>query len=794
MPALPQRLELWLTTRDRGLLALRRAGRTAIVMSGTFAFCDQVIGNPETALFAAFGSFSMLMLVDFGGPMRERLQAQAALAAVGMAFVCVGTLASQAAWLACLAMAVVGFGVLLAGAVSSVLAGASTSLLLAFILPVSLPGTAADVPERLAGWGLAAVVGLFAIRLLWPEPAANPLRGKAVAACRALAARLRSEAEHPRSGREYEASPEHRQVRREAHSAMDELQRQFLTTPYRPTGLSAPDRAVVRLVDELNWAKRVIVHSRPIPVGAPNLAARRARIAAANVLGEGADLLAGPRRSPDALRAASAELRASLSELDRDAADALPPLSRPGPGPGPHPRPGPGPGPEDGAEASTVSPDEMTDQQVTEVIDALEPSFRAHELAFVVSAIGDNIDAAARAERRTWSRRLLGRQSAGLPGTLSSAHERASAHVEPHSVWLHNSVRGAVGLALAVLVANLTDLQHAFWVVLGALSVLRSNALSTGQNALRAVLGTAVGFAIGALLMLPVGDDTTPLWFLLPVMILVAGIAPAVISFAAGQAAFTLELVILFNILQPTGWRVGLVRIEDVAIGCGVSIMVGVLFWPRGATAALNQALSEAYTDSANYLAAAVEFAMRRPSSHPVTTAVDVKRQAVRAASAARRMDDAFRQYLSERGAKTTPLAEFAMLIGGVIGLRLAADTVLHLWERADDQVPGDRTAARRALLQHMRQVTDWYDDFARNLAGGQPLPRSPDQDAAADRALVRTLSEDLRSRNRNGIAAATAVRMIWTGDHLDALRRNQPTLVQPVLTAGLAQSESAAD
>ncbi|MFE3589577.1 hypothetical protein ACFXOY_18950 [Streptomyces niveus] len=140
MPALLQRLRNRLTARDHGLLVLRRAGRTAIVMPGTFALCDQVIGNPEMALFAAFGSFAMLMLVGFGGPMRQRMQAQASLAVVSSLFVCLGTLASQAAWLACLAMAVLGFGVLLAGAVSSVLAGASTSLLLSFILPVSLPG------------------------------------------------------------------------------------------------------------------------------------------------------------------------------------------------------------------------------------------------------------------------------------------------------------------------------------------------------------------------------------------------------------------------------------------------------------------------------------------------------------------------------------------------------------------------------------------------------------------------------------------------------------------------------
>jgi len=341
-------------------------------------------------------------------------------------------------------------------------------------------------------------------------------------------------------------------------------------------------------------------------------------------------------------------------------------------------------------------------------------------------------------------------------------------------------VRGAVGLSLAVLVANLTGVQHSFWVVLGTLSVLRSNALNTGQNAIRAVLGTTAGFALGALLLVPIGHDTVLLWFLLPPAILVAGVAPAAISFAAGQAGFTLVLVILFNIIQPTGWRVGLLRVEDIAVGCAVSLVVGMLFWPRGASAALSKALSEAYADSARYLAAAVEFGVFRCDAGLPRVAAPTE-QSARAAAASRRMDDTFREYLAERGAKTVPLAEITRLVGGVVGLRLAADAVLDLWQRDDDPPAGDRSTARLELLQNMELVRDWYDEFAESLDGKHRIPPSLDRDADADGRLVRAVQHDLR--DEDGKATATAVRMIWTGDHLDAVRRLQPTLVQPALT-----------
>jgi hypothetical protein len=239
----------WLGQRDRGFAALRRATRAAIIMPAMFALGDKVIGNPQLATFAAFGSFAMLLLVDFGGPMAERLQAQAALAVTGGVFVCLATLASQTAWLAAVAMAVVGFGVIFAGVVSSVLAGATTALLLAFILPVSLAAPASAVPDRLAGWGMAAGAALVATALLWPAPARDRLRGAAAAACRALAARLRAGVAYLLSGMDGQFALDRDHAAAQADQAVEALRSTFLATPYRPTGLSTPDRTTVRLVD-----------------------------------------------------------------------------------------------------------------------------------------------------------------------------------------------------------------------------------------------------------------------------------------------------------------------------------------------------------------------------------------------------------------------------------------------------------------------------------------------------------------------------------------------------------------
>src|SRR2546430_15202350 len=103
--------------------ALKSAARAAIVMPAVFAFADNVIGQPQTSIFAAFGSFAMLVLVEFGGPPRTRLAAYLGVACVGASFITLGTLCSRNPWLGAGAMAGIRFGTPFSGGVSGVFSG-----------------------------------------------------------------------------------------------------------------------------------------------------------------------------------------------------------------------------------------------------------------------------------------------------------------------------------------------------------------------------------------------------------------------------------------------------------------------------------------------------------------------------------------------------------------------------------------------------------------------------------------------------------------------------------------------
>jgi uncharacterized membrane protein YccC len=258
--------------------------------------------------------------------------------------------------------------------------------------------------------------------------------------------------------------------------------------------------------------------------------------------------------------------------------------------------------------------------------------------------------------------------------------------------------------------------------------------------------------------------------------VLIAGIVPAAISFATGQAAFTVTLVILFNIAQPEGWSLILVRIEDIALGCAVSLAVGLLFWPRGASTAVGKALAEAYVDSAQYLVSVVGYAVSCCGPGP-TAPQDGRR----AAAAARRLDDTFRTYLAERGAKPVPLSEMTALVTGVVGIRLAADAVLELWERyADGRPPSDdRAAAQAVLLASADRLLQWYTTLATALDGQGQVPEPLPHDLTAKTHLVDAVRQDLY--DAAGQATPTAIRILWTNAHLEAVRRLQPSLAAAV-------------
>jgi hypothetical protein len=703
-------LRSWVPTASRP--ALLRAIRATVVVAGLFALTDQAVGNLQMALFAAFGSFATLVLCAFQGSRRDKLVAHAALAVVGSGLIAIGTLVNSSTLLAALVTVPVTFAVFFAGVLGPNAASGAIGAMLSYVLPAASAGTISMLPDRLAGWWMASVCGTIAVLVLSPRADDSRLRG----AMARLAHELARQLEEALRGESTEAGLA------ACMAATEELRAQFGAVPLRPLGLGASDQALANSVELLEWCATLLLDAlrEHRDAGDARRVDRDLMSGAAESLATIGALLEGRRTMPD-LQSLERLQQASLGSAER------------------------------------LSPAAEGFQGDVRI------SFHAQAIATCVLAAGAEVAVAEGLldPRRLEQQRLraAGVAVARAGRRVSRAATLAARHASVRSVWFVNSLRAAVALGTAVAVADLSSVQHGFWVVLGTLSVLRGNATATGSTALRALGGTLIGFVVGGALLVAIGSSTTALWIVLPFAVFVAAYAPGTAPFAVGQAAFTVTVAVLFNLLAPVGWKVGILRVEDVAIGCVVSLLVGVMFWPRGAAALVGDDLADAFRAGASFLTEAVRWSCGLSEQPPGGAGATL--------TAALRLEDALRGFLAEQGAKRIQRQQLWRLVGATIRLRLTATAVSQL-----PPDPAAVTGAGAALERRVLALEAWLSQLAAQL-------ERPHGDPPAALSPLLLEADTL-------VHASTGSRYgVWLCEHLDHLAEHLDELIAPAARLG---------
>jgi uncharacterized membrane protein YccC len=720
---------------DPRRVALHRATRAAIVNPAVFAFSLLVIRDVQVATFAVFGCFGLLVMADFGGPRRNRAVAYAAATLAGAALVALGTAVSFSAAAAATVMLAIGFVLSFATVFGGYVAAAQTALLLAFVLSASVSAPVSAIPTRLAGWVLAGVVSTLAGVFFWPWFEHASLRKRAADACMAVADLVAA----VRRGPADEQLAGHTQAARAAVSA---IRREYAHSGMRPAGPTRRDRAFVELVTQLeqiiDLTERPFHPQRRSPRPCIQEGDQLAAAVTAALRADAEALTGGP---PPAIRDLEVARRAHRAALDHWAVEEL----RAG-------RP----------------PDE--------VLEGLDVDHTLRVVAYLTIALSANaMIAAGGRPDESLSLPAGTPRLEGARGVAVRAARTLRTHLEPSSTVLHGSARVAVGLAISVLLARTLGLNHAFWVVLGTLSVLRSNALATGRTTLQALIGSVIGFAAGGLFAVLAGQDPALMWVAFPIAIFFASYAASAIGFVAGQAAFTVMVIVVFNLISPAGWQVGLVRIEDIAVGTGISVVVGVLLWPRGARRDLARSTAGFYRAARSYLAKAFDLVLGVDSGAEIGR---IRADAVRARD---RAGEAFDAFLNERGAKPLGPDAAARIVSAGSQALLAGDLLVvvatDLGYRADSCPDG---AAR--VETQVRTLLAGIDHLADELAGVRNARLPPEHPSPeALRAAAVECMGHARSDERS---TRSAIAVVIAGEWVQNLARMEADLEQPVEAA----------
>lgn len=204
---------------------------------------------------------------------------------------------------------------------------------------------------------------------------------------------------------------------------MAALQQVFLATPWRPGGLSATDRALLSLVDEVRWMSSVVDALESLQLSHPSPGLSRAtESAASDVLMEAATLLSAHGGSTQKIKEARETVVRAIDDLESHLENHF----------------------SDGSNSSLTQPSTKS-ELARQFIASLEFSFRSREVGFAAVLIATNIEYAMTAEQRSFFERLLGHEPGGT-SPWTSARQRISSGLRRHSIWLHNSMRSAIGL------------------------------------------------------------------------------------------------------------------------------------------------------------------------------------------------------------------------------------------------------------------------------------------------------------------------------------------------------------
>ncbi|MEV7170495.1 FUSC family protein [Streptomyces sp. NPDC093224] len=318
----------------------------------------------------------------------------------------------------------------------------------------------------------------------------------------------------------------------------------------------------------------------------------------------------------------------------------------------------------------------------------------------------------------------------GNPAPLSLRVRRAAQAVLTSSASWRYGLRLALCIGLAQALVSVGPAGRSYWVPLAATFVLKPDFGSVFSRAVQRAVGTAVGLAAAAMVLVFVPSG----WAYVPVLMVLGALIPAGNALGFAFMTATVSPVVLLQSDIMSGQHFALVgpQLLDSLLGCAIVLVAGYLLWPESWRTRVADRLAEAIDDTAAYAARAF-------SGIPHAERVRWQRRLYQNLSSVR---SEFQRALTEpapvgpRAAAWWPLVVAVERVVGAI----AATQV-----RADH---GARPPTAEAVTDIERRLRD----LARTVRTGTPSPGDVEQDVEQDER------DDVLTQVREEVRAAGSI------------------------------------
>ncbi len=728
--------------RDPGRIRLRSALRAAVLAPAVYWVCAVPLALGTGAVYGAFAVLVLTGFVDFQGRLRDRFLGYlaGALAGAVLIAICAGLAHNRIAAVA--GAFVLTFAVLYLAALRGYFATASHGLL----LPVALAAThwnmsAGELIGAEIGWVIGALVSAVGAVVLWPAPPSRTERNLIATGLGQAATYVADAWPAPGAARQ----PERIVADREALTGIHNRLRASFSAMSSPGAGNRRDRGLMQLVDQLGQL-RLVLRTQVNPNESVTVTKADQRLVAAVVgsLRACADALRGNGEPPEpsTLTLASADhARQVIDTVDR----------------------------------------QLTDRHPGDLRRRLSGAFGIRLASSLTELMVGSTNLAIGGHRPDPETNPSPSVTRRASITETRPTKVMAGHLTWRSPWLRNSLRSAVAVAVAVAVVALINAPVGFWVVLGAVTALRSSAMGTGKTVLQAMAGTILGLIIGSVLVYFAGDTLWVYWAMFAPAVFAAVFLIGGRSFIFSQAAFTLAVLVVFALVLGPHLETGEIRLIDVALGAACSLVLSLLLWPRGIAPQVLKTIRGAVSDATVNLTAAIDRLVGGAEyDHRAELA---RQQALRTANAG---FDAFDLSLSNPGEHAIDHHAWTILSGIDIELNAAAEQINRTAHPdyshfACPSVADDLVAVGQLIRARLMTTLDELPSLTSATVEVLPAPVDPPSAEAKESLIgdpVTHLFTDLDACLERVAAdpepgpARTIVAIVWAAERLAAVQR----------------------